>query len=113
MSSIDNINRLLKKTRKKERTKTLSRFSFEIDRNLLNDFKRELEKDSVTGSLFMELVVKAYIERHPAILLLIDEMRREEKRNKPQPKSSSLSKKQQNEIYDEIGSGIINIEDNK
>ena len=68
--------------------------------------KNQLAKDSISATAFFEAVVRGYNERHPAILAMISDWLRAEKKDglKDKSETAMLSKKDLARLLDDIES---------
>lgn len=67
--------------------------------------RAQLTEDGISGPVLFEAVLKGYLQRHPAVLAMIDQWKRDEL-----PKSvdiKSLSDQELDDIYAAIGGGMV------
>jgi hypothetical protein len=79
---------------------------FRVLRTLYDKFRRMAMEDGVSPHAVVEAVVSGYVNRHPAVLAMIDQYIRENYSDR-EVKGPKLSKRELAELYAEIGSGII------
>jgi hypothetical protein len=67
--------------------------------------REQLQADNMSANVLIEAVVRGYLNRHPAVLAMVDQWKREEApEGKPQ---SGLSKRELDDIYAELGGGTM------
>lgn len=108
---MDEIRRLLRVAARRNSAREYTAIKFRLLRRLSDAFRRQCAEDSVTPNVVMEAVVQGYVDRHPAVLAMIDEWVRRERPEEPEKRSPKLSKRELEEIYAAAGSGMIDAEE--
>lgn len=71
----------------------------------IEQMRRMLREDGVSANVLFEAVLRGYVERHPAVLAMLDQWKRDSgKESRP---VKSLSDREIDDIYAELGGGTI------
>lgn len=108
---MDEIRRLLRVAARRNSAEDYTAIKFRVLKTLGQAFRRQCAEDSVTPNVVMEAVLRGYVNRHPAVMAMIDEWIRQERPEEPERKSPRLSKRELEEIYAAAGSGMIDVEE--
>lgn len=76
----------------------------------IEELRRRLREDGVSANVLFEAVLRGFISKHPAVLAMVDQWRRDEVRT-PAKATAILSEKDVSDIYAELGGGTIDEEE--
>jgi hypothetical protein len=105
------IQRLLRVAARRNKATEYDYLRVRLLKSQIAALREQLQTDGMSANVLIEAVVRGYLMRSPAVLAMIDHWRQDELPEKKRKASSSLSKKELNEIYAEIGSGMLDDED--
>lgn len=75
----------------------------------IEELRETLADDSMSVNVLFEAVVRGYINRHPAVLAMIDQWKRDERPREPEQRT--LRDREIADIYAELGGGTIQEEE--
>ncbi len=102
----DEIRRLVQVAARKGGDLNYTGVRFRVLRTLYDKFCRMAAEDSTSPHAVIEAVLSGYVNRHPAVLAMVDQYVRDNYAER-EARGPRLSKKELNELYAEIGSGMI------
>lgn len=103
------IKRLLRVAASRNAATEYGGVRFRLLKSLAAEMREQLEEDGMTANVLFEAVVRGYVERHPAVLAMVDQWKRDNGYDS-EPKVKSLSSKERDDIYAALGSGMIDDE---
>lgn len=95
---MDAIQRLL---RRKER-RDVRRVVLTVDSQVLSEVRGLMKEEGHTCSLLFDVFLRGYAARHPAVLALIDQIKREREAPGKDPKGATFSRRETDEIFELI-----------
>lgn len=109
---MDEIQKLLRVAAKRNAAGDYTDVKFRILRSLVDRFRRQAMEDRVSGNVIIEAVLRGYVEKHPAVLAMLDKWISEEQPEQREVPRPRMSKKDLAEIYAAAGSGMIEEDNN-
>jgi hypothetical protein len=104
------IQRLLRVAARRNEATEYGSLRVRLLKSQLAALREQLQADGMSANVLIEAVVRGYLMRNPAVLAMIDQWKRDELPEQGKP-VGSLSKRELNDIYAEIGSGMLTEED--
>lgn len=93
---MDAIQRLLRRKARRE----MRRVVMQVDPEVYSEAKERLAADGLSASILFEVFLRGYARRHPSILAVIDEVRRELGRTeRVQIRDSLFNRRETEDIY--------------
>lgn len=99
------IQRLLRVASRRNKAAEYGKIRIRLLQTQIDALRAMLKEDGVSANVLFEAVVRGYLMRDPAVLAMIDAWARDEKKQAKEAKS--LSKGELDDIYAELGSGIL------
>lgn len=103
------IQRLLRVAARRNKASEYGSIRIRLLKTQIESLKQRLLEDGVSACVFFEAVLRGYLDSHPAVLAMLDQWQRDEQAEKKAEKS--LSRKDVDDIYAELGGGMIEVED--
>jgi hypothetical protein len=100
------ITKLIRVTASRNARKDYTDLKIRVLKSDLLAFKEQLAKDRLSATVFFEAMLRGYAERHPAILAMISDWLKSEKKDglKDKSETARLSQKDLNRLLDDIES---------
>lgn len=108
---MDEIQRLLRVASGRNKAGEYMSMKFRLLKTLNEQVRAQLEEDRITPNVLLEAVLRGYVNRHPAVMAMVDQWIRDEVPEREEPKVPALSKKDLNDIYSAAGSGMVSDEE--
>lgn len=105
------IQRLLRVARNRNRRDEYGQLVARLLKADIAALRRQLEEDGISTSVLLEAVARAYVGRHPGILGIIDDWRREQGVSREDTPRPRFKKGELDELYAAIGGGTMETED--
>jgi len=102
---MDRLQRLLRVAASRNAATEYGGIRVRLLKSQIGAMREQLEKDGMSANVLFEAVLRGYINRHPAVLAMIDQWKRDE--HVAQREIRSLNDRDVADIYAELGSGII------
>lgn len=102
---MSDIKRLIRVADNRNRAEEYAEVKFKVLRTLKKSLVVRLADDRISKTAFFEAVVKGYVDRHPAVMAMVDQWIRENTPEGREPRSPSLRRSEIDEIYAEISRG--------
>ncbi len=106
---MSDIQRLLKVAARRNEAGEYGTLRVRLLKVQIEALREQLLQDGVSANVLVEAVLRGYLSRHPAVLAMLDQWRRDEQ--KEQRSTKSLSSKDVADIYAELGGGMIDVEE--
>ena len=101
------IQRLLRVAARRNEATEYGGLRIRLLKTQIEALKEQLAKDNMSANVLFEAVARGYLNRNPAVLAMIDQWRRDELPEGKQRSPSSLKKRELDDIYAELGSGML------
>lgn len=102
---MDKLQRLLRVAASRNAATEYGGLRIRLLKSQISALKEQLEKDGMSANVLFEAVLRGYINRHPAVLAMVDQWKRDEAIEERPIKS--MSDKEVADIYAELGSGMM------
>lgn len=107
---IENIRELLLLSERRRERLKMDSVSFSILPRDLRLAKEQLAEDGLSMTEFLRMLVAAYVRREPGVLSIVDDSKRSRAKSSRGPK---LSSDEIDDLLSDVGSGMIDGEDDK
>jgi hypothetical protein len=99
------IQRLLRVAARRNQASEYGSIRVRLLKSQIETVRQRLLEDGVSANVLFEAVLRGFIDKHPAVLAMLDQWQRDEQKERKSEKS--LSRKDVADIYAELGGGII------
>lgn len=106
---MDRLQRLLRVAASRNAATEYGGVRVRLLKSQIEALRDQLAEDGMSANVLFEAVVRGYLNRHPAVLAMVDQWRRDEGHGETPVKS--LKQREIDDIYAELGSGTIGGED--
>lgn len=100
------IQRLLRVAARRNEATEYGSLRVRLLKSQLAALREQLEADGMSANVLIEAVVRGYLLRSPAVLAMIDQWKRDELPETGKD-PGSLKKRELDDIYAELGSGML------
>ncbi len=103
------IQRLLRVAARRNEAREYGSIRVRLLKTEIEEMRRRLLEDGVSANVLFEAVLRGYVNKHPAVLAMLDQWQRDEGKE-PKP-VKNLSGREIDDIYAELGGGMIDEEE--
>jgi hypothetical protein len=103
---MSDIQRLLRVAARRNEAGEYGSLRVRLLKTQIEALREQLLRDGASANVLFEAVLRGYLERHPAVLAMLDQWKRDEQ-PESQRSSKSLTNKEVADIYAEIGGGMV------
>lgn len=99
------IQRLLRVAARRNEAREYGSIRVRLLKTEIEEMRRRLLEDGVSANVLFEAVLRGYLDKHPAVLAMLDQWQRDAGKE-PKP-VKDLSRREIDDIYAELGGGMI------